>query len=397
MRPDFFTLAETLRDDLIATRRDFHQHPELAFEEIRTSRIVAEELQQLGLEVQTGVGKTGVVGILEGNQPGKTVLLRADMDALPIQEANEADYASTVPGIMHACGHDGHTAMALGLARLISPLREQLHGRIKFVFQPAEEVGGGARAMVTDGVLDDPQPDVSLGMHLWNELPVGTYGIIAGAMMAGASDVRIRITGKGGHGAIPHQTIDPVLCAAHVLVALQSVVSRNIDPMETAVLSITQLQAGQAFNVIPHEAELIGTFRVFSLEMRELVESRVRTLASSICEGMGCVASVSIQHYTDPVVNDATVAAQAQNTAQRVLGANAPIFDIRTMAAEDVHLFMDDIPGLYFFVGSANPEKELDYPHHHERFDFDEQALVNGVGLMAHFIADYVWQDADES
>ena len=211
---DFIAEANAMRDELVARRRDFHQHPELGFEESRTSGIVAKELNALGLEVQTGVGNTGVVGILEGAGDGPTILYRADMDALPIHEENQADYVSTVDGKMHACGHDGHTSIALGIAKLLSNHRDKLNGRVKFVFQPAEENGSGAKAMIDDGALISPKPDVSLGIHLWNDLEVGTASIVSGPVMSGVSMFKVVVTGKGGHGAMPHQTADPIVCAS---------------------------------------------------------------------------------------------------------------------------------------------------------------------------------------
>ncbi|MDQ7035744.1 MAG: M20 family metallopeptidase, partial [Anaerolineae bacterium] len=219
MTIDFRAIAEAMREELVARRRDFHQHPETAFEEVRTAGIVAKELQQLGLEVQTGVGKTGVIGILDGDKEGPTVLVRADMDALPVTEANETDYVSQTAGKMHACGHDGHTAVALGVAKLFSQHRDKLKGRIKFVFQPAEEIGAGAKAMIADGALQNPKPDVSLGLHLWNSVPLGKVGIADGPIMAAPSIFEITIHGKGGHGAMPDETIDPLVCAAQMVMA----------------------------------------------------------------------------------------------------------------------------------------------------------------------------------
>ena len=282
---DFKAQAEAMRDELVARRRDLHQHPELAFEEVRTAGIVARELTNLGLEVQTGVGKTGVVAMLEGAQHGPTVLVRADMDALPIHEENEVDYASTVPGKMHACGHDGHTTIALAVAKLLAPHRDQMAGRVKFVFQPAEEAGKGARAMVNDGVLNDPRPDVSVGLHLWNSLPFGTVGVADGPIMAGASIFTVKIRGKGSHAASPHLGIDPVVCAAQMVTAFQTILSRNVDPLDTVVLSVTTIHAGEAYNVIPQTAEMHGTVRYFKREVRDLVFARMQRNGRAIGRG----------------------------------------------------------------------------------------------------------------
>jgi amidohydrolase len=387
---DFKAQAEALRDELVARRRDFHKHPELAFEEIRTAGIVAEELNKLGLEVQAGVGKTGVVGMLEGAHDGPTVLVRADMDALPIHEENEFDHASTVPGKMHACGHDGHTTIALGVAKLLSQHRDQMTGRIKFVFQPAEEIVGGAKAMVADGVLKDPRPDVTLGLHLWNGMPLGRIGVADGPVMAGGSTFTMKITGKGGHAASPHEAIDPVVCAAHIITALQSIASRNVDPLDSVVISATRLIAGTAFNIIPQDVEVHGTIRTFRREVRELVESRMHDLVEGICQGMGCAGQLEIVHGVLPVSNHPEVTARARQIFRQFVGDEGLELNERTMGSEDVGLFMDDIPGLYFFLGAEVPNREAYYGHHHPRFDFDEAALPLGVALMSAAVAEYV-------
>lgn len=387
---DFMQQAQALRDELIARRRDLHQHPELAFEEVRTAGIVAEELNRLGLEVQTGVGRTGVVGVLEGAQDGPTVLYRADMDALPIEEENQVEYASTVPGKMHACGHDGHTAIGLGVARLLSEQRDRLAGRVKFVFQPAEEIVEGARAMIADGVLHDPRPDVSLGLHLWNTMPVGVVGISEGPIMAGSSTFEMQINGRGGHAAMPQAAIDPVVCAAHIILALQTIVARNANPLESAVMSVTMMKGSDADNIIPERAMLGGTFRTYSMEMRDLVEARLRQISESVAAALGCSVDISVKHGTIPTVNDAAVTARMVNLFAPIVGRDNLITEARTMGSEDMAYFMDDIPGLYCFVGSANSARGLDFAHHHPRFDFDEDVLTLGVGLMTTAIAEYL-------
>jgi amidohydrolase len=387
---DFKAEAAALKDELVARRRDFHQHPELAFEEVRTAGIVAEALRELGLEVQTGVGKTGVVAVLEGASEGPTVLVRADMDALPITEENKVDYASHNSGKMHACGHDGHTTIALGVAKLLTAKRDQIVGRIKFVFQPAEEIAQGAAAMITDGVMFDPRPDVTLGLHLWNNMPLGWLGVADGPVMAGAANFTIHITGKGGHGAVPDLAVDPVVCAAQMVTAFQTIVSRNVNPLDTAVLSVTQLHSGTTHNVIPSEAMLNGTVRTFRTEVRALVERRMNEIASGIAAAMNCKMNLEIGSvHTEPVVNHAEVAQRVRSTFTQ-LGYGDQLRHERTMGAEDVGLFMKDIPGMYFFVGSNNAERGLDFPHHHPRFDFDEAALPLGVELLAAAVADYV-------
>lgn len=390
MTIDFKSEAEALRDEVVARRRDFHQHPELAFEEVRTAGIVARELAELGMEVQAGVGKTGVIGLLEGAHDGPTVLVRADMDALPIQEENDIEYKSTVPGKMHACGHDAHTAIALGVAKLLASHRDQIAGRVKFVFQPAEEIGQGAQAMVDDGALNDPRPDYSVGLHVWNGMPTGELGVADGPVMAGAKIFTIRVTGKGSHAASPHLGIDPVVCAAHIVTALQSIISRNVDAMETVVLSVTTLRAGEAYNVIPQFAELKGTIRYYKQEVLELVMERMHEVAENIATAMRCTAEVHIDGMTLPVANDPVVGAKLRDLFLPLVGEGKYHMDERTMGAEDVGLFMGDVPGMYVFLGAKDETRDAYYGHHHPRFSIDENALPLGVALLSTAVASYV-------
>ena len=390
---DFKEQIRAHEAEWIRRRRDLHQHPELGFEEVRTAGIVAAELSRLGLEVQTGVGKTGVVGILKGTTAGPTVLVRADMDALPVQEENTTEYVSQSPGKMHACGHDGHTTIALAVAELLSAHRAALAGRVKFVFQPAEEIGRGAQAMIDDGVLMDPAPDVALGLHLWNEVSIGSVALIDGPMMAAAGDFSIRITGRGGHGGLPHEAQDPIVAASQIVTALQTIVSRNVRPTEVAVLSVTEFKAGDSFNVIPPDARLRGTIRAFSTDMIALLEQRMRAIAAGIAEALGCSAEVHVEQLTLPVVNSPEVNARLRRVFADVAPEIAIIDDYRTMAAEDMSYFLEAVPGTFFFVGSANPGRDLDYPHHHPRFDFDEAAIPLAVELMASAVAAYLLPD----
>ena len=389
MTIDFMAEAKAMRAELIERRRDFHRHPELAFEELRTAGIVADELGQLGLEVQTGVGRTGVVGILEGAGDGPTLLYRADMDALPIEEENSADYASSESGKMHACGHDGHTAIALGIAKLLSNHRRRLNGRVKFVFQPAEEVGGGALAMIEDGALESPSPDRALGIHLWNDLEVGKVSVVSGPVMSGAGMFEITVTGRGGHGAMPHQTADPIVCAAQMITALQSIVSRNADPLDTVVLSIGKIGGGSARNVIPQSVTFGGSFRIFREDTRAMVAARIHEIAAGTATAMGCRADVTLGAGIGAVVTDDEVAAHTRAVFAS-LGDVVSAVEQPWMASEDVGLLMERSPSAYLLVGSANHERELDYPHHHPRFDFDEDVLSLSVGLMSAVIADYL-------
>jgi amidohydrolase len=373
-------LADELLPQMIATRRDLHQHPELAFQEVRTAGMIAERLHGLGLDVRTGVGQTGVVGVLEGKADGPTVLIRADMDALPIEEQTGLDYRSTVPGKMHACGHDAHVAIALGVASALSAQREHLRGHIKFVFQPAEEIGQGAQAMIDAGVLDDPRPTVALGLHVWNELPVGQVVVTPGPIMAGGDRFEVTIRGRGGHAALPHRNLDPLPAVGHILLGLQSIVSRSIAPEDIAVVSVTQVEAGHAFNVTPQEARLVGTIRTFRREVTEVVHQRFREIVTHAAESQGCTADIRIDILTTPVVNDAAHTQALRTYLQAELPQYHYHDHFTTMVGEDFAAFLNRVPGTFLLVGSA-PAGEV-YPHHHPQFAIDEQVLADGAALM---------------
>jgi amidohydrolase len=387
---DFLNEANALFEYTRQLRRDFHRHPELGFQEVRTAGIVARELNQLGLEVTTGVGKTGVVALLEGARPGPVVLLRFDMDALPIQEETGAEYSSERPGVMHACGHDGHTAIGLAVARILEAQRASLAGMVKFVFQPAEEGLGGAQAMIADGVLQDPKPDISLALHLWNERPSGWLGIPAGPLMAAGDLFQVRISGRGGHGAAPHLAIDPLLAAAQIITALQSIVARNVAPLESAVISVTSVKGGEAFNVIPPMVEMQGTIRTFEPQVRALVLERFTQVVTGVAQAMVCQAEVVVQSLTSAVVNDAGIAQRIQAVAERLLPDYRLDTVERTMVSEDMAEMMQEIPGCYFLIGSANARKGLNAAHHHPRFDFDEEVLPPAAALMASAAAEFL-------
>lgn len=380
---DFFAEAQELQEFTRELRRDFHRHPELGFQEFRTAGIVARELNELGLEVSSGIAETGVIGLLEGGREGPTLLLRFDMDALPVEEETGAEYASTKAGVMHACGHDGHTAIGLTVARMLHRRQDQMAGRVKFVFQPAEEGMGGALRMVKEGVLEQPRPDAALALHLWNELPAGELVFTPGPLMAAADTFTITLTGAGGHGANPHLAVDPVLAAAQVITALQSIVARNVDPLDTAVISTTAVTAGEAFNVIPDKAELKGTVRTYRPQVRQLIHKRMAAVVEGVAGALGCQVEMQIEEVTLAVDNDLQVTEQARQAAARAL-PSAIIYDrYRTMGSEDMAYMMQDIPGCYFFVGSRNSDHGLDAPHHNPKFDFDEAALPQAAAVMA--------------
>ncbi len=385
---DFINEAQALFETTRALRRDFHRHPELGFNEFRTAGIVTRELNDLGLEVSTGIGKTGVVALLEGARPGPVVLARFDMDALPILEETAAEYASQNPGVMHACGHDGHTAIGLTVARILEAHREELGGTVKFVFQPAEEGLGGAEAMLADGVLENPRPDYSLALHLWNDQPLGWLGVTPGPAMAASDRFQVTLSGRGGHGASPHLAIDPVLAGAQVVTALQSIVARNIDPLKSAVVTVTSLAGGDAFNVIPSTVSIRGTIRSFEPQVRSVVMERFHQVVDGVAQAMGCQAQIETWRITPAVVNDPQVTNRVQSVAERLL----PDCDLdkvgRTMGSEDMAYLMDDIPGCYFFIGSADAARGLNAPHHNPLFDFDEAALPRAAAMMAATVVD---------
>jgi amidohydrolase len=387
---DFLSEAQELFGYTRDLRRDFHRHPELGFQEVRTAGIVARELTDLGLEVSTGVGKTGVVATLEGGSQEPVVLVRFDMDALPIQEETGAEYASQTPGIMHACGHDGHTAAGLAVARMLDAHKGDLKGTVKFVFQPAEEGLGGAEAMVADGVLENPRPDLSLSLHLWNDKPVGWIGVTPGPAMSASDRFTVKIIGRGGHGASPYLAIDPVVAGAQVISALQNIVSRNVNPLESAVVTVTSMTGGEAFNVIPETIELKGTIRSFNPQVRKLVLERFEQITTGVAEAMSCRAEVELRRVTPAVVNDPEMAKRVQEVATRVFPDSMIDNQERTMGSEDMAYMMEDIPGCYFFVGSANHESGLDAAHHHPKFDFDESALPRAAALMASAVVEFL-------
>lgn len=374
--------AQELKARTIAWRRDLHAHPELGFQEVRTSKLVADELERLGYSVTRGIGKTGVVGLLQGGKPGRCVLLRFDMDALPILEQTGAAYASVNSGVMHACGHDGHVAIGLTAATILSELKNTLQGSVKLVFQPAEEGLGGAKAMLDDHVLLNPLPQAALGLHLWNEQPAGWAAVTPGPFMAGADMFKVTITGKGGHGAMPHLTADPVLAAAQVISALQSVTARNVSPFESAVVSVTQIKAGTSFNIIPGEVELAGTLRTFKPEIHELVQARMRSIVESVSQGMGCRGEVQFVEYTPPVVNSPEITQKVQQALQAVAPEMHVDPEARSSASEDMALFLEQVPGCFFFVGSGAADANKRFGHHHAKFDIDENVLPIAAAII---------------
>jgi len=367
--------------DVVALRRDFHANPELGFEEVRTSRIVALRLAELGYEVRSGVGKTGVLGVLRGKHPGLTVLLRADMDALPVQEESGETFASLVPGKMHACGHDGHTAILLGAAEMIAMRKERLAGTIVLCFQPAEEGQGGAKAMIADGALENPRVDRVYGLHLWSLLETGKLAVRGGPIMASSDSIDITIRGRGGHGAAPHMSIDPIAVAAHFVTQVQSIVSRQIDPTEPAVITIGAMHGGTTHNVIPDTVRMLGTVRAFSAEVRNSLKPRIETVLRGCCEASGAAFDYDYAWRYPVTVNDPVQAEYVRGLAAQSLGSERVVDFRPIMGAEDFSFMLRERPGCFFFLG-AQRAGGASVPHHNARFSIDEACLETGVQMM---------------
>ena len=377
---------EALKDTIISTRRDIHQHPELAFDEHRTSKLVAERLESLGIAVQTGVGKTGVVGTMKGKGNDNIIALRADMDALPIQETSDISYKSKNVGIMHACGHDGHTAMLLGTAEALSKQAEKLNGTVKFFFQPAEEGQGGARYMIEDGALEGV--DQAYGIHLWNYQKYGTVGVKPGPIMAAADIFEITIHGTGGHGAAPQGTKDAVLIAAHLIQTLQTIVSRNTNPIESTVVTVGQINGGYNFNIIADSVTLKGTTRAYTEENRQLIKTRMAEIITGTEQIFGCKIDFDYEDGYPPTVNHPEESEKLLNAARQIVGDGAgdPYL---SMGGEDFSYFLQKVPGCFFLVGSAPPDHEpLSVPHHCSHFDIDERALLVGSSVYLQLVDD---------
>ena len=376
------TLAEDTVKDLVTVRRDLHQHPETAFEEVRTAGIVAERLKALGLEVRTGVGKTGVLATVRGARPGRTVLLRADMDALPIEEENDTPYRSQVAGKMHACGHDCHTSILLGVAKQLVSEARDLTGAVRLCFQPAEECGGGAEAMIAAGALSDPRPDAAFGLHVWQDLDLGVVGVTPGPFMAAVDEFSVTVKGTGAHAAMPHLGVDPVVCLAHMVTALQTISSRHSSPFDEVVVSVTQIRAGTAFNIIPETAWMNGTVRVFDPALWEALPGHFERIVRGVAAAHGCTVEIDFHRFNQPTVNDPAMAALAREAAAEVVGRENVRDDIRTMGGEDFSAMLRQVPGCFIAVGSRNRSRGLVYGHHHPRFDVDEACLKIGAEVL---------------
>ena len=369
-----------LNHELIELRRDFHMHPELGFEERRTSKVVSDYLESLGLEVKSGIAKTGVVGLLRGKKAGGTILLRADMDALPIQEENEIPYKSISKGKMHACGHDGHSAMLLVAAKILCQHKDEINGNIKFVFQPAEETAG-ARFMIEEGVLEDPHVDAALGLHLETPLKSGEIGITAGPLMAGADYFKLTIQGRGGHTGAPYSSIDPIIAAANVITAVQIIQTREIDVLKRNILIMFgRIEGGVAPNCIPEKVELEGTVRYLHRSAKE-EEKKFERIIAGICEAYRTKYELEFMRSNRSLSNDSKMAELVRSVAQKLVPRNHIVSDIREMSGEDFSVFASKVPSTFYLIGTGNKEKETNYPHHHPRFNIDEDTLSTGVEM----------------
>jgi len=385
---DFLAQARAIEPDLTAWRRDFHRHPELRFEEKRTAGIVADHLRSLRFDVQTGIGGTGVVGQLYGEGDGSTVLMRFDMDALPIQEENDVEYVSQNPGVMHACGHDTHVAMGMGVASLLAEQRSSFRGTLKLVFQPAEEGAGGAQAMIRDGVLENPSPDYAFGIHIDATRPVGVIAIGEGPILAAADSFRMLVHGRGGHGALPEDSVDALIVATQIVNAMQTIVSRNVGLLDSALLSVCSLQAGKAFNIIPETAEMLGTIRTYDPEVQAKVHRRVKEVAEHVGGAFGASVQVQIDKIVPVAINDPQVARETRRLAAVLFGADNVEIDYRVAPSDDVAEFLNAAPGCQFILGAALHG----YPHHNARFDIDERSLAFGVAFLSQVAFHYLNQ-----
>lgn len=391
-----FTYAqqvEELLDEMIRLRRQFHEHPELSFEEVETPKTIATYLEQLGIETETEVGGRGVIGRIYGGQPGKTVALRADFDALPIQDEKTVPYRSKIDGKMHACGHDGHTATLLAVAKVLQENRAHLKGNVVLIHQFAEEYApGGAKPMIEAGCLDGV--DAVFGMHLWSMLPYGQIGWASGPAMAAPDRFEVKINGRGGHGASPHETIDSLYLGTQVVSQYQSIVSRRLDPLQPAVVTVATFNSGTAFNVIPDSAVIGGTVRTFDEAVQTQIIHEMERIVKGVCEGSGATYEFNYFKGYPALINPAASIQLVAEAARKAVGKEHVVEMAPIMGGEDFSYYLLERPGAFFFTGAGNPEINAIYPHHHPKFDFDERAMVDAAKVLIQTTIDYL--EADE-
>jgi len=386
-------MSKSRLEEMVRYRRTIHQKPELMYEERETAGFVAGHLKSLGYVIEEGIAETGIVCLIDSGLPGKTILVRADMDALPILEETVHDYKSRHPGKMHACGHDGHTSILMALS---TELKESLQfivpkGRVLLCFQPAEEGGAGADKMIEAGILEKYKVDACFALHVWNHIELGKLGVVNGTMMASVDEFFITIKGVSGHGAMPQHTVDPILVGSHIVTALQSIVSRNVDPLEPCVVTVGSFHAGNAFNVIPETAELRGTVRTYSKSVYEMFPKRLEDLVRGVAKGFGAEIDFKFKRIDKPTINDAKMADLVREAGKKILGEDCITEEnTRSMGGEDFSAFLMKRPGCYFFVGSRNEKKGFVNPHHSSYFDFDEEAMPIGLSVLKELIHLYL-------
>jgi len=371
-------------------RREFHMYPESSWNEKRTSKRIKEELEKIGISYQE-YADTGVAAIIEGSKSGKTVALRADMDALEVEEKADVEFKSKKEGIMHACGHDGHTAMLLGTARALYEIKDQLAGNVKLIFQPAEEMVQGAAKMVAEGVLENVNG--IMGIHLWADLPTGKINVEAGPRMASGDYVIVEFTGKGGHGSMPHQAVDPIVMASSFILDSQAIISREIDSLDPVVLTFGKMKSGSRFNVIPDKSEIVGTLRCFNEKTRVQASQAIKRYADKTAKTYRGEAEITIQKGTPPTINDQQTAEIAQTAAKKVVAAEDLIKMDKVTGSEDMAYYLREVPGVIAFVGAAFEDDEQNYPHHNSKFKINEESLKIGTALYFNFALEFLEQD----
>ena len=379
--------AQEYAEYTVQNRRAIHMNPELQFEEFETAKLVRSELDKMGI-AYTEVAGTGTFGSIGGKKPGKTVLLRADMDALPVQEQNDFDFASKKDGVMHACGHDSHTAMLLTACRILKEMEDELNGTVKFIFQPSEENGQGAKAVIKEGIMEGV--DACLGCHVWMDVDSGKVAVAPGAVMAGANKFEITVKGKQTHGAAPHNGIDALSTACALVNELQMIVAREIDPQDPSVITVGSIQSGNTWNVVPETAQLVGTTRCFSNEVNEFLPVAMERVVKSFCESRRCEGSMVYTPIVGPTVNDDELAVLAAASVEKIYGAGAVTAMKPTSGGEDFSIYEQYVPGAFCMIGIRNPEIDSIYPNHHGKFKVDEPEMVKGAGLMAQMAVDYL-------
>jgi len=383
MKLSSMVCAKEIEDWLIEVRRDFHKNPELGMEEYRTSERIIEYLEEMGIEYKRGVAKTGVVGIIRGGQKGKTVALRADMDALPIEDKKNLDYKSKISGKMHACGHDAHMTILLGAAKILNDMRNELKGNVKLFFQPAEETLGGAKPMIQEGVMDNPKVDAVFGLHVAPEIPVGKIGIKYGKMNASSDSIKILIHGESTHGAYPHSGVDAIMISGHIITALQTIVSRNIDPRNSAVVSLGIIKGGTQGNIICDRVEMIGTVRTLDPSTRNRVLENIKRIVTNISTSMGGRGEVIIEEGYISLINDNPMVKIVEDNAKALLGdEGVKIIEEPSLGVEDFAYFLQKAPGAFYRLGCGNIEKGIVYDGHNSLFDIDEECLTIGAAMQ---------------